>query len=274
MGFHTHPHLRGGSLCFLTVSVTSCERSLGMALPDTWTIPVSYVCTWRRVTGRKTPWRSRRQWKERLRNMSEQKAAATWGWLQGEHSFILTVNLNLDEVQCIPRLCFKTKAKYLSFQLGWNTGRQKKRIINLVRSIYEWDSSLLTIPTIQTSEYHTFMRGVGGVGLIPGLTPRLAPHACTSAQPYTDAIHMYVIGWCDQSLKGSATICLLNTHSNGPERGRKNTHSLLCKHALAEGEGSLNAAGRDAWCAKGGLRGYRKNVPGDASSHTSCSGNW
>lgn len=126
MGFHTHPHLRGGSLCFLTVSVTSCERSLGMALPDTWTIPVSYVCMWRRVMGRKTPWRSRRQWKERLRNMSEQKAAATWGWLQGEHSFILTVNLNLDEVQCIPRLCFKTKAKYLSFQLGWNTGRQKK----------------------------------------------------------------------------------------------------------------------------------------------------
>lgn len=29
-------------------------------------------------------------------------------------SFILTVNLNLDEVQRIPRLCFKTKAKLLS----------------------------------------------------------------------------------------------------------------------------------------------------------------
>ena len=33
-------------------------------------------------------------------------------------SFILTVNLNLDEVQCIPRLCFKTKAKLLSLKLG------------------------------------------------------------------------------------------------------------------------------------------------------------
>lgn len=33
-------------------------------------------------------------------------------------SFILTVNLNLDEVQCIPCVCFKTKAKLLSVKLG------------------------------------------------------------------------------------------------------------------------------------------------------------
>lgn len=35
MGFHTHPHLCGGSWCFLTVSVTSSWNSLDMALEDT-----------------------------------------------------------------------------------------------------------------------------------------------------------------------------------------------------------------------------------------------
>lgn len=35
MGFHTHPHLCGGSSGFLTASVTSCWNSLDMALSDT-----------------------------------------------------------------------------------------------------------------------------------------------------------------------------------------------------------------------------------------------
>lgn len=42
-------------------------------------------------------------------------------------SFILAVNLNLDEVQCIPCLCFKTKAKLLSLKIGWVLWRVEHR---------------------------------------------------------------------------------------------------------------------------------------------------
>lgn len=57
------------------------------------------------------------------------------------------------------------------------------------------------------------------------------------------------MGCCDQPLKGSTTICLLNRHSKETEREKK--HSLLCKHASAGGEGSLNAAGGDARLCRG-----------------------
>lgn len=61
--------------------------------------------------------------------------------------------------------------------------------------------------------------------------------------------------------------------------GKKNTHSLLYKHASAGGEGSLNAGGRDVELCRGFRRvrwkdivGKARNVRGDVSSHTSCLG--
>lgn len=140
MGFHTHPHLCGGSWCFLTASVTSCWNSLDMALLDTQTCLCSVCVSMEggsgKETGRKIERQNRGQWKngsgicqtKRLRPLEDdcmEDAASL--------SFILTVNLNLEEVQRIPRLCFKTKAvtvteiKLSLVVHGWNTRGKKTK---------------------------------------------------------------------------------------------------------------------------------------------------
>lgn len=103
-------------------------------------MPVQYMCRGRQETGRKIERQNRGQWKngsgicqtKRLQPLEDDCMENTESL-----SFILIVNLNLDEVQYRPCLCFKTKAKLLSLKLGWalwwmsewNTGEKKHELM-------------------------------------------------------------------------------------------------------------------------------------------------
>lgn len=105
-------------------------------------------------------------------------------------SFILTVNLNLDEVQCRPCLCFKTKGKLLSLKLGWalwwmsewNTGG-KKTWANFL-NLPQWQF-IPNISKIQMGKCHSMSNNI--VSCVANSKP--GPLPCSSCLHFNTTIH-------------------------------------------------------------------------------------